>query len=434
VIQPTCQNLPDGSVVNNPAYVAQTSKSYWTYKFLTDCNSTTRAISNFGIPICESIAAGSLVVSEKIDGCGTFTPVPFTLTKDDPNLGPAPTGFQYVKVETGGRYEKGVSVEYRLEIVGDYPTAVEPIKVKAANVVLTFDCGCFLVPQCVPQGKLTMTKNCSETISNNQVTLNYNLTVSNIGEAPLQNVQFQDVITIPIQLTPGTITVTPATLSVDTSVPGQIKISGNLGTINQGGQVNITYTIPIAAVSQPGSYIVSNTALASATGTQTTATCSANIKVVQLATDKCCLITDGNKGNFRFTITSVGLSPDIMVNVFDDIFIPGGITIKFTSFDGCVATFANTTDPVPLNTDIVGPKRIRIDCNNLLIPAGNDAHKNITFMLVCSSAVGTAAIENAVESVTPVNPAGQVFLGAGTLPAQANIQVLLNMNCTKPCS
>lgn len=160
VVQPSCQNLPDGSVVNNPAYVPLENKSYWTFKFITDCNSTTRAISNFGIPICESVTRDVITVSEKIDGCGDFQPVPFTLIKDDPNFGPAPPGFQYLKVETGGRFDKGVSVEYRIEILGDYPTSLQPIKVKAGTNILTFDCGCFLVPQCPPQGKLAMTKKC----------------------------------------------------------------------------------------------------------------------------------------------------------------------------------------------------------------------------------------------------------------------------------
>lgn len=434
VIQPSCQNLPDDRVVNNPAFVPELDKSFWTYKFITDCNSVTRAISNFGIPICEIIVAQNIIVSEKIDGCGTFIPVPFSLTKDDPSFGPAPAGFQWVKVETSGRYEKGVSVEYRLEIVGDFPAVTGTIKVKAANNVLTFSCACFLVPGCNPQGKLSVTKNCSETIVNNQATLNYNITVNNIGNATLTNVQFSDTIVIPAQLIPGTITVSPPTLTVDTSTPGLIKISGNLGTINPGGQVVITYSIPIEGVSEPGTYLVSNTATAVAEGTQSTATCLLSLKVVKLNTDKCCLITDTNKGVFTFTITSLGSSPDILVNVFDNIFIPGGVTIQFTSFDGCIATFAGTTDLVPLNVDIVGPKRISVNCNNLLVPQGSNSHKNIAFTLVSSSASGTALIENAVESVTPVNPTDQIFLGAGTLPAQADIGVQLTMICNKPCS
>jgi hypothetical protein len=131
VIQPACQTLPDGSVVNNPAYVASLNHSFWTYKFMTDCSSAARGISGIAIPICQLIIFENLIVSEKIDGCGTFRPVSYTLTKDDPSFGTAPAGFQFVKIETDNRYDKGVTVEYRLEIVGDYPNALQPISVKA---------------------------------------------------------------------------------------------------------------------------------------------------------------------------------------------------------------------------------------------------------------------------------------------------------------
>lgn len=433
VVQPNCQNLPDGSVVNNPAFVPELNKSFWTYKFITDCAQSTKAISNFGIPVCEVLTTAQIIVSEKIDGCGTFTPVPFTLTKSDPNLGTAPEGFQFVKVETQNRYEKGVSVEYRLEIVGDFPADIQPIKVKAGSSVLTFDCECFEVPKCIPEGKLVIDKKCSHKIVDNQATLTYNITVDNIGNAPLTNVQFQDTIFIPTQLTFGTITVSPPTLTVNTTIPGQIKISGNLGTINPGGEVLITYSIPITAIVAPGKYIINNTAKVFAAGTEAAGSCSTNLDAAQINSAKCCTVTNGNKGNFTMTLSNVGVSPDVLVNVFDNLFIPGGVTIQFNNFGGCIATFANTGVPVPANTDITGPVTIRIDCNNLLVPSGGSIQKTITFTIVSSTVFGTAIIDNAIESVTPTNPENQVFLGAGTLPVKAEIAVELKATCQQPC-
>ena len=434
VIQPSCQNLPDGSIVNNPAYVPELNKSFWTYKFMTDCSSTARAISNFVIPICLAINTDSIIVSEKIDGCGIFKSVPFTLEKSDPNFGAAPDGFQFVKIETNNRYEKGVTVEYRLEIVGDYPVTNQPISVKAATNILIFDCGCFEVPKCNPQGKLSITKECGHTITNNQATLNYNLAVDNIGDAALANVQFNDTIIIPVSLNVGSITVSPSTLSADASLPGQIKINGNLGTIDSGGHIPINYTIQITGISAPGSYIVSNTANVSASGTQASATCLDTITAAEVDTQKCCTVTENNKVTYRFTISSIGLSPAVLVDIFDDLFIPGGVTLQFMSFGDCTATFANTGTPVPLATNITGPVRIRIICNSLLIPESGSVHKDIIFMLISSSSVGTAAIENSVEAVTPADPGSQIFLGAGNLPAQANMNVQLSLICTKPCS
>lgn len=299
VVQPTCQNLPDGSVVTNPAFVPKLNKSFWTYKFLTDCNSATRAISNFGILICGVITADKLIVSEKIDGCGIFVSVPFTLTKNDPNLGTAPEGFQFLKVETLERFEKGVCVEYRLEIIGDFPVSEQPIKVKAGPEVITFDCeGCFLVPECNPNGKLTVTKKCNHTIIDNQTKLNYDLDVGNIGNAALDNVQFEDIIFVPTQLAIGTITITPTTLTADTDIPGEIQIFGDLGTIEPGGNVPISYTIQIANVQAPGKYLINNTANAAADGTQASASCLSNLDVVKLKADKCCSI-DGNEATYQ---------------------------------------------------------------------------------------------------------------------------------------
>lgn len=433
VIQPACQNLPDGSVVTNPAYVASLNQSFWTYKFMTDCSTTARGISGIAIPICQLINTNTLIVSEKIDGCGIFTPVDYTLTTNDPNFGTAPTGFQFVKIETDDRYDKGVTVEYRLEIVGNYPTALQPISIKASTSIYVFDCDCFQVPQCNPEGKLSLTKTCSNTIINNQATLHYHLSVDNIGDSPLDNVQFNDVITVPTNIRVGSIKITPETLTVSTSPSGQLFISGNLGTIEAGGIIIINYTIQITGVTAPGNYIITNLATVSALGTQDSANCSTDLNVVQLVTDKCCVI-DGNKAMYRFTISNVDLSPNVTIDIIDNLFIPGGITVRFTSFGDCEATFANSTEQVPLDIDITGPRRILITCNNVFVPQSGSIHKDVSFLLISSSFVGVSTIENEVESVTPTVPENQLFLGAGALPVKAIMNVELSIECTNPCS
>ncbi|WP_058486364.1 hypothetical protein [Defluviitalea phaphyphila] len=108
VAQPKCQTIPDGRVVNNPCFDPESGKSYWSYKFLTDCDQDTSAISNILIPICSSIPIENIIVSEKIDGCGEFTEIEFELITDDPNFGLAPEGFKWLKIETNDRFDKGV--------------------------------------------------------------------------------------------------------------------------------------------------------------------------------------------------------------------------------------------------------------------------------------------------------------------------------------
>ncbi len=434
VVQPMCQNLPDGSVVNNPAFVPQLNKSFWTYKFLTDCNKTTKAISNFAILICGVISADTITVSEKIDGCGIFVSVPFSLSKTDPNFGTAPEGFQFLKVETAGRYENGVSVEYRLEITGDFPVAAQPINVKAGLNILTFDCeDCFLVPECNPSGKLTVTKNCSHTISNNQARLSYNVHVGNIGNASLFDVEFEDRIFIPTQLVAGQITVTPDTLNVDTGTQGVIRIYGNIGDIAPGGNVTITYDIPIANVQIPGRYLINNTATAAAEGTQASSSCSTTIDVVRLRADKCCSI-EGDKTTYTLSVTSVDQSPDILVNLYDKLEVPTGVTVKFLDLSGCEGYFSGTGEPVPTNTNITGPVGLDFICRYAAVPAGGVYIKYGSYSLVSSSVVGTSTITNTITKVEPVNPDAQVFLGVSNVPVSANVDVELVQVCQKPCS
>lgn len=439
VIQPECQTLPDGSVIINPAYVVESNKSYWSYKFFTDCSDNTRGISSIVIPICEIITLDFIEVWERIDGCGQFVKLPKTdgvieIKKEFPNFGEAPQGFKYLKIEVQDRYEKGVCVEYLLELIGNFPVAIQPIKIKAANNIITFGCeSCFLVPECNPEGKLIVMKECDHTIIDNQATLNYRIEVGNIGDAPLENVQFKDTIVIPTQLSFGSIIVNPPTLNVDTSIPGQIIINGNLGTINPGDHVDITYTIPITAISVPGRYIINNIATASATGTEAVAKCLTNLDAVMLNSNKCCQITDGKIGKFKIVISNVGNSPVTLVDIVDFIMIPGGVVVQFKDFGGCTATFSGTADPVPTNQNIVGPVGIDIKCNSVLIPQNGSVEKIITLELISSSLVGTVFISNELSAVTLTNPSEQVFMGAGELPIDANIAVKLLLDCLKPC-
>lgn len=432
VVQPECQTLPDGSVVNNPAFVLDLNASFWTYKFLTDCNSTTRRISGIGIPICLEINATNITVEEKIDGCGTFHTVPFELIQNDPNFGPAPTGFQFLKIETDNRYDKGLCVEYRIRIIGAYPEAVQAISVKTATITYKFGCtNCFIVPGCTKKGKLLVSKECTTVISNNLASFKYEVHVDNVGEGALSLVEFEDIITIPSQLSIGTITVSPSSLNVDTSITGQVKIFGNIGTIESGGRVVITYTIPVFAISSHGSYSISNIARAAAEGTEAADLCGTTLNVVKLRADKCCSV-NGSVGTFKMTISSVGNSPDVIIDIFDRMQIPLGVTVKFSSFNGCEAYFADTLTPIPLNANIAGPVGIDIICRNALVPLNGSFEKIISHTLV-SSSVATASIVNTVTNVSPVDIENIVYEGTENLPVSANMEVELLQTCLTPC-
>lgn len=434
VVQPSCQNLSDGRVVNNPSYDPLNNKSYWTYKFITDCNPSTRAISNFVIPICEVIKSGHITVFEKIDGCGKYTPVTFLLKSSDAFYGNAPLGFQWLKIEVNNRFEKGVCVEYRLEITGNYPETILPIQIKSHNSKLVFDCeNCFLVPECNPQGKLVTSKSFTLNIENNQAVIRYIVEVNNLGNANLENVKYRDTLIIPTQLTVGTISITPNTLDISRNT-GQIVISGNLGTLRPGGQVEVKYDIPITQITTQGTYNIENTVFTSSTGTESTATAITTLEVVKLESNKCCIVSEDGNITFRVLIENLSGSPETTINVLDNILIPAGITVQFIHFDGCMATYEGTNNEVPINTNVEGPMGINIRCNNVKIPTSGMIQKLLPIKIVSSSVPGRTVLANTIQSVNLSTPNEQIFLGAGNLPLSAIIEINLNFNCNKPCT
>jgi hypothetical protein len=420
-------------VAANPCFCELAGQSYWTYKFTTDCEQNTKGISSIAILVCETILAEHVVVEELIDGCDTFSVVPFTLSKTDPIYGTAPAGFQILKVETADRFDVGVTVVYRVQIKGNFPVTSQPVKVKAGPKVLTFDCeeDCYLVPACPAVGKLLVVKECSEVIVDNKVTLFYSVDVTNIGNAPLSAVSYNEqVIYDPANLTIGPVTVDPPTLSVDTT-PGRIIISGNLGAIDPGGLVRVTYQVPILTFAVPGFYLITSNTVATAPETEAMASCVLNLDAVQLTADKCCAV-DGNRGVFRITIASVGASPQTEVAFLESVFVPAGVTVQFTDFDGCVATFPDGS-PVPLNTNLTNTI-VNVWCPSLTVPAGGSAQKNIRFLAVTTVIQPTEAIVNTLVEVDFLNGDEQIFLGIAPVPVSASVAVTGSMECLKPCA
>jgi len=438
VTQPLCQTLPNGSVVTNPCYDSVDKISYWTYKIITDCGQQTRGVSSIGIPVCETLHGALLSVEEKIDGCGPFTSVAFELIKTDPNFGTAPPGFVFLKITTEGRYDTGVCVVYRLSISGNFPVGIQPISIKAATNILDFNCdpeNCYKVPRCPDIGRLLVVKECTKVIENGEVFLDYSILVNNIGNITLNNILYNDRITYDgANLTIGTIIVDPPTLNVDTSTPGLIIISGNLGSLSPGDAIPITYRIPITSISSPGTYLVSNTAtVESEEGIEASDSCSLEIEAVRLMGEKCCTSTGLDTFDFRLRVINVGNSPETQVSIEDTFVLPPGVTIQFTSFDGCSAVFSDNLAPVPLNTNITN-RTIIITCENLTVPQGGSVTKNIGIRIVSTTAFTSPVdILNILTDVIFLNTDEQILLGIDNVPTTASIQVVGNAQCLNPC-
>ncbi|MEJ6949880.1 hypothetical protein [Natronospora cellulosivora (SeqCode)] len=442
VFQPACQVLPDGNLVNNPCYKAEERKSYWTYKLMADCAPSTRAISSIGIPICVNITAELLTVDEKIDGCDEFRTLIFDdeyeFNVSDPVLGEAPAGFKWLKIMSNDRFEKGVTVQYRLRLQGNFPVGEEEIRVKAGPNLLEFQCDdCYKVPACPEVGRLTVEKVCDEIIEDNQVELNYATHVSNPGNVNFENVQFSDRITYnPVNITIDVedINISPENLLVDTSVPGIIDISGNLGELSPGESITVEYNIPIGNIEDAGQYIINNTARALANGVESSDTCTLNIDAVRLEGDKCCVEgTDADSRVFRLIVRNLGHSPETRVTIRDRFIIPSGVTIRFNSFDGCSAVFEGTNRPVNINSDITD-STIIITCSNLTIPQATTINKNISYRIIETTMFREPAIiENTLKEIEFLNVGEQVLLGIDNVPATARTEVIGTIECLHPC-
>lgn len=438
VSQPLCQRLPDGSVVNNPCYDSIDKISYWTYKIITDCTQQTRGVSSIAIPVCETLHGNLLSVEEKIDGCGTFTPIDFELNKNDPVFGTAPQGFVFLKITTDDRYDKGVCAVYRLSISGNFPVGIKPISIKAGTSILDFNCdpeNCYLVPRCPDIGRLLVVKDCTKVIENGEVFLEYSVLVNNIGNITLNNILYNDRVTYDsTNITIGTITVEPPTLNVDTSTPSLIIISGNLGSLSPGDAIPITYRIPITSILSPGTYLISNTAtVESEEGVEASDSCSLEIEAVRLMGEKCCTSTGLDTFDFRIRVINVGNSPETQVTIEDTLIVPVGVTIQFTSFDGCTALFSDDLTPVPVNTDVTN-RTIIITCENLTVPLGGSVTKNISIRIVSTTAF-TMAVEilNILTDVVFLNMDQQILLGIDNVPTTASIQISGRAECLNPC-
>ena len=449
VMQPTCQLLanPCGiggpTVVNNPCYCSSTNKSTWSYKFFTECSPgpTINGISHFLIPICKNISIDQVTVEEKVDTCGEFSSLTpnvdfFVTNKDgnpDQNFGPSPEGFNWLKVEVNGRYDKGVCVLYRVTITGNFPPVNESIRVKAGQNKLTF-CGlhpCFLVPGC--PGTLNVTKKCSTVISNNTATLHYDVIVQNTGGQPLNNVQYTDTISFDsTKLTLGTPVINPSPPLNFTTGVGTVTILGTFPVINAGASIPITYDIPVVSISQPGIFTVSNTATASAEGTTSSDSCSTTVDPVKVSGNKCCNVANGNEVTFIITLSSVGSSPATTLSITDNLVIPPEVTVQFdsNSFNECTATLNG--NPVPLNTDITNAV-IAITCNNVSVPAGGNVQIPITLKVTSTSAFVTPVlITNTLLTATGTNP-NQIFLPPDNIPATASVKIMGFVTCNNIC-
>jgi hypothetical protein len=441
VYQPRCQRLIQPcnglTVVNNPCYCADNNTTTFTYKFFTECTPgpAVSAISNFLIPVCSDITAGSpanpnIIVEELIDGCGDFAPVAFTLSTFDGNFGNAPAGFQWLKVENPTppevqqRYEKGVSVEYRVTLVGDYPAVTQAIRVKAGQNLLIF-CEpnpCFLVPGCTTRA-LSINKSCNVVIIENQATVIFNISVTNTGTVVLDPITFMDMVTLGngnLIINADDIQIIPNTLTFNLQGTNLIVMSNNIGPLEPGQTFTAQYIVPVDEFQQPGTYQFGNIAMATAPNTQPAfGTAACQVQVAQASVQKTCSVVNGNEITFSIAINPIASSPAATVNVIDTISIPEDITVQFRSFGSCTAN-------VPIDTDI-SDQEIILQCSNIAVPELIQIRLDV--IEIRDFQQPPSQIINTVTAVDYANP-NQVTLPVQFLQQTAAAEVIGVVNCS----
>lgn len=427
--QPTCQELPDGTTNTNPYFDSPNNISYWTYKILNLCNIFGREIF---IPIYSGIPIESITVDELILTCGRFEQIPFDI-ENPPGVTP-PEDFQYLHISLGTRFTQANTGVYRLAIVGNYPATPQALYViDVLGEVLEFNFD-YLVPSEPQFPRLAVTKQGVVNANGNQGSIDYTVTVSNNGNTDLTDVMINDTTSYDgLSITIGAITTTPP-LDVDVSMPGTIRITGNLGDIAEGESVVITYTVPIENVADPNSYSFNSATSAMNTDTQASIDTTVLVEAVQLGISLMCDINTAFDGTFDLLLTNIANSPRFNISLMSTILIPTDITVQFVSFAACVATYATTGEPVPLNTDITG-RAINIQCDAVLPPSITN-RELIELRVISSSADSTGSnipltIQNAILTTPDVD---QIFLGTvPNLPIIRNINVSVDTDCENPC-
>lgn len=367
LLQPTCQKVPGMDALQaNPFYDITTNITYYTYSIMLGCTSQIGIVEEFYITICDNIPLLDILnVQQKLDTCQAYTDIEYDFTNNSGQV--PPQGSRFLRMLIDGDLGEGGCGLYRIAIAGNAPKRFNRPPHPGIALIITsltsaayspFDLlfiGCSINP------RLNVVKTCKTIYSDNQAVLSYNVTVGNANEDPVTDVMFQDTVTYDnTAITLGEMIVSDPQLTVDASVPGRIRIEGNLGTIPSGEGMVLHYAVPIMGVITPGRYIIANMAMATSGFIQGMSQCETTLEAVQLMTvnENSDLGSSANQLNFGLSYTGGSLE---VATVVENLFqIPRGVELRFSEFRECRATFEDTQQLVPLNTLVPGPRNIQL--------------------------------------------------------------------------
>lgn len=419
VTMPQCQIVPGQTVpVNNPCFDG--SKSYWSYNFFIEAldNVLNNAVTSFAIPVCKELTSSQISVFEKLSGAVQYVKRPFelksSLSKKDEFI-MAPENFQYMVIYVDGRYSSGLSVEYKIELDGDYPEELEKIQInRALEDEGLIEVGDFIVPGCPPPDELSITKSCSTTIDNRIAAINYEVIIKNTGGSAAKNVQFMDTIGYDgLNITIGEVKVESenAKFSV-TSMPSLLEIKGQLGDILAGNSVTVKYSIPVMSIVRDGVFEFTNIATAlNNRGILVQSSCTMRMEAAQVNANISKTIQDSN---IIFTIQLLGSEnyPDSSIRVDGEILVDEGLTVELTKLGSFTATREDGT-PIAQSSIIEGMQngtKIMISNLNMILSKGKIIQEEIQLkVLDLKNFNKDSMITGTIKNVTPINTKPEVF-------------------------
>jgi hypothetical protein len=437
ITMPQCHLIPGQTIpVNNPCFDGR--RSYWSYKFFIDCseNPPSLRMISFGIPICDQITADQIAVYERIDGCRSFEERSFVLKADfneDNAFKTAPEGFQYLIVDSDRRYTNGVCVEYRIELAGNYPEAMQDIKLMTdADPSLSYNTGAFAVPGCPLPAEISITKGCSITANNGVPVLRYEVTATNTGGTRAEDVQLMDTIGFDgMNLTLGDVVVSPSQLPLRVvPMPSMIQIAGPIGDIEPESSVTIAYTVPVVNFNRCGIYQFTNIAtIINNRGIFVQTNCTFRLEARELTAQIESSVEEPNHIVFTLGIQPGANCPTTEVTLEAELEIPEGITVEIVNLGSCTAEFDDGTEVTEgtMVTGTEGGTIVLITCSNLTVPE-NGVYENIELDVLCLSIFGRRlVISGTITDVIPEITQSQVFLRTENVPVSSEVVIRGNI-------
>lgn len=431
--QPQCQSIPDGRRAPNPFFVVEENRTYYTYELINGCNDSLGDIMYLFISIYENIPLADITsVEQRLDGCDEFTPIAFDFENTSGEV--PPTGYRFLRVLINGQLGRGACGLYRIGVAGNYQTTNIPpfelgyvIQSPQFEVGLQAGSGLFLgVPSAT---RLNVVKTCEVAMTEGQGALFYTVTIGNPNDIPVDNIFYSDTVSYSMDLIIGNVTVEPATIVVDTSMVGIIRLNGNIGSLEPGESFEITYQIEINGAMAIGQYTISNLATTQSGFITGMDQCSLTLDGVSLTPVNRCNVRVDGLLFFNMGLANNEGSPEVSALFASTFMIPQGAEVFFVDFDGCTATFIDTGQEVPIEAGLRGPRLIRIECSVTLPP-------NITLLKSISYATQPnpfstqiLQVTNTLNEVTLLDGDNQILVEVEPLPLESR----LNLNGILQC-